>query len=283
MSLCSQTGGFSLGRGNCNPEVGFATAFILSADRKVLAPNVPIKEQIQNWINDGSASMLTGMDEREANNEEANVHSFASGRKTQISPAKLSDNFDFSQDFCKQKMLAKLVGFEGFFFAITSNNQMLGDKSDVLRMSPIAIDSMNTTGIFKDNANAQVDTLTFTYGDLNTVIENRKMVSIDFDLFDIRQPRELELVGDSLNQIRIVEACLGEGIPDVAPADLSFRVATVNGESATATITGGGGGVISVELEDPTPSTGQTVTLQLVWKQGGYPVGVSALKSFLVA
>ncbi|MCL2413060.1 MAG: hypothetical protein FWC98_02870 [Bacteroidales bacterium] len=284
MNLCSQKGGFSLGRGSCNPEVGFATAFILSAERKVLAPNTPIKQQIQSWINDGSAFMLTGMDEREANNEEANVHSFASGRKTQISPAKLSDNFDFLQDFCKQKLLAKLVGFEGFFFAITNKGQLLGDKGNILRMSPVSIDSMNTTGIFKDNANAQVDTLTFTYGALDVVLENRKMIALDFDVLDIRQPRELELeIIDTTPKIRILEACLGDAIPEADPLGLSLRVATINGTSTTsAVITAGQGGVFSVEL-DPKPKSGQTVTLQLAWEQDKQMVGVSALKTFVVA
>jgi hypothetical protein len=284
--LCKTEGSFSLGRGKCNPRIGFATAFILSKERKVLDLNKDIKTQIQAWLNDGSAMMLTGMDERSGNNTDANVHSFSSGKKVKIADAIMSDNFDFATDFCLQKLLAKLVDEwgEGFHFVTTTKRQLLGDTvsgQESLRMSQISFDAMSPAGLTSDNSNAQVDTLTVTYGSMGEIIESRGIVGIDFTPLDLTQARPLELSGN-LSAIRLREGCLREFIPSIDPSELEIVVARVNSADRDADISAGStSGVVSVAF-DPSPITGQDVELQIAWKQGGNLVGMSKLWAFTV-
>jgi len=282
--LCKTEGSFSLGRGKCNPRIGFATSFILSKERKVLNLGQDIKTQIQAWLNDGTAMMLTGMDERSGNNTDANVHSFSSGKKVKIADAVMSDNFDFASDFCLQKQLAKLVDDwgEGFHFVTTNKRQLLGDTvigQESLRMSPISFDTMSPAGLTSDNSNVQVDTLTVTYGSMGEIIESRGIVSINFTPLDLVQSRELELIGN-LSSVRLRELCLREIIPTIEPSELKVVVARVNGVDVDASISAGSSsGTITIGMDD-LPTTGQEVEIQIAWYQGGNRVGLSRLWTF---
>jgi hypothetical protein len=282
-NLCTLEDGLVIGGGNCDAKLGSVIAFILSKNKMLMSGSTDIKTAVQQALNDNSAVMLNGMQQRDAANEAAVVGSLAYGYTEELRGAILQDNFVFPKGICSQASHSKLINFKGYAFAITDKGQFVGFRTanaNEMEMFPISITAMDTTGAWGDSANPQTDTLTVRYGDSATFFRKLIAATIDFNDENLVQPYELELSG-TIASLQVLEKC--SRIAVTAESDeLTVENATVDGAAATGTVAAGVGGLYAVTLT-PAPTSGSTVSLKIKWATDTATNGISNQYSYIMA
>lgn len=281
-NLCSIDSALTIGVGKCDPKVGAVIALILSKEKKTVS-GVEVKTAIQSMLSENVAVMLNNMQQRDAANEAAVTGTLAYGYSEELRGAIVVDNYVFPQGLCSQANHAKLVGFEGYAFALTNKGQLVGfssENADTMEMFPVSVTAMDTTGVFADMANIQTDTLTVRYGELKQFVAKRMVVAVNFTDRDLMQPLPLVLSG-TVSSLYVKDSCTKSLIDETDAENIEVLSSYINGASVSAEVTAIVDGAVKITLT-PAPKSNDVITLQVNWLDSGKTIGVSEIYSYTV-
>jgi hypothetical protein len=284
MNICTLEQALALGLPECSTKLGKVTGFIISKKKNAVTIPPDIN-QINALFESDNYAFLSGMEERAAANEAATTHTFGYGRTVQLRGAIIQDNFIFNNDMCEQKNALSLVGFKGYAFAVTDTGQFIGKRvknyNTMLLPFTFEVTTLDTTGIFSLGGSAvDTDTITVRYGEISEFVNDLTSIDVDWRADDILNPIKLTLTGNA-SALNVYQDCNMIPIDNILISDVNLSV-TVNGNSATATISSVNGNVITYSL-GTTPATGDTVSVSLVWGNLATIYGKSDKYTFIVA